>query len=91
MRSVGIVRKIDELGRIVFPMELRKKLSIQIGDPMEIFVDGNLILLKKYEPACIFCGEAGNLTVYKNKNICESCRDKLSESESNPESATESE
>ena len=73
MRSVGIVRKIDELGRIVLPKELRTSLSIDVGDPMEIFVDGSSIMLKKYEPTCIFCGEARDITVYKGKNICSKC------------------
>ncbi len=73
MRSVGIVRKIDELGRIVLPKELRTSLSIDVGDPMEIFVDGSAIMLKKYEPSCIFCGEARDIIVYKGKNICSKC------------------
>ena len=77
MRSIGIVRKIDELGRIVLPKELRKSLEIAEGDPMEIFVDSNTIILKKYEPSCIFCGEARGVESYKSKNICASCMDEL--------------
>lgn len=55
MKATGIVRKVDELGRIVLPIELRRTLDIEIKDPIEIFVDDEYILLKKYEPACIFC------------------------------------
>ncbi len=77
MRSIGIVRKIDELGRIVLPKELRRSLDISEGDPMEIFVDVNTIILKKYEPSCIFCGEARNVKVYKSKNICNECMDEI--------------
>jgi len=77
VRSIGIVRKIDELGRIVLPKELRRSLDIEEGDPMEIFVDANTIMLKKYEPSCIFCGEARNVQVYKGKNICQDCMEEL--------------
>ena len=77
MRSIGIVRKIDELGRIVLPKELRRSLDIEEGDPMEIFVDAKTIMLKKYEPSCIFCGEARNVQVYKGKNICQDCMEEL--------------
>ena len=56
MKSTGIVRKVDELGRVVIPKELRKTLDIAEKDGMEIYVDGNAIILKKYEPSCIFCG-----------------------------------
>ena len=58
MKSMGIVRKVDELGRVVLPMELRKTMDINEKDPLEIFVDGSSIVLKKYEPACIFCTQA---------------------------------
>ena len=61
MKATGIVRKVDELGRIVLPIELRRTLDIEIKDPIEIFVDDEYILLKKYEPACIFCGNAKNV------------------------------
>ncbi|HBP64863.1 MAG TPA: AbrB family transcriptional regulator, partial [Desulfosporosinus sp.] len=58
MKSTGIVRKVDELGRIVLPMELRRTLGIAEKDAMEIYVDQEKIILKKYEPACVFCGNA---------------------------------
>lgn len=77
MKSTGIVRKVDELGRIVLPIELRRTLNIAEKDALEIYVDGESILLKKYEPACIFCGNAKNVTVYKTKNICSECIDEL--------------
>lgn len=73
MKSTGIVRRVDDLGRIVLPKELRKVLNIEERDPLEIFVNGNYIMLQKYEPSCIFCGNAENVTVHKGKNICENC------------------
>ena len=73
MKSIGIVRKVDELGRIVIPMELRRTLGIAEKDAVEIFVDGEQIVMKKYNPSCIFCGEARNVISYKGKNICNSC------------------
>jgi len=73
MKSTGIVRKIDELGRIVLPIELRRTLDMASNDSLEIYVDNNSIILKKYEPACIFCGNAKNITNYKGKNICSAC------------------
>jgi transcriptional pleiotropic regulator of transition state genes len=77
MKSTGIVRKVDELGRIVLPIELRRTLGISEKDSLEIFVDNAQIILKKYEPACIFCGGARNVTVYKGRNICADCMDEL--------------
>jgi len=77
MKSTGIVRKIDELGRIVLPMELRRVMDIKEKDAIEIFVDGSTIILKKYEPACIFCNNANDIVSYKRKNICKNCMDEL--------------
>lgn len=77
MKSTGIVRKIDALGRIVLPIELRKTKSIATGDDIEIFVEGNTIILQKYEPTCIFCGSKDSLVDYENKNICKACCEKL--------------
>lgn len=77
MKATGIVRKVDELGRIVLPIELRKTLDIQRRDPIEIFVDADTILLKKYAPACILCGESEDLLEFKGKRICRSCVEKL--------------
>ena len=73
MKSTGIVRKVDELGRIVLPIELRRTLDIEVKDALEIYVDGAQIILKKYEPACIFCGNAKEIVNYKGKNICREC------------------
>ena len=78
MKATGIVRKVDELGRIVLPIELRRNLDIKVGDPIEIYVDGDYILLKKYEPACIFCGSAKDVTLFREKNICATCFRELS-------------
>jgi transcriptional pleiotropic regulator of transition state genes len=73
VKSTGIVRKVDELGRVVLPIELRRTLDIAEKDALEIYVDGATIILKKYEPACIFCDNAKDITVYKGKNICSEC------------------
>lgn len=73
MKSTGIVRKVDELGRIVLPIELRRTLGIEEKDRIEIFVDGESIILRKYEPACIFCDNAKDIINYKGKNICPDC------------------
>ncbi len=77
MKSTGIVRKVDELGRIVLPIELRRTFSIEEKDALEIYVDDATIILKKYEPACIFCNDASNVTNYRGKNICKLCMDEL--------------
>lgn len=73
MKSTGIVRKVDELGRIVIPMELRRTFGIDIKDPLEIYVDEDKIILAKYEPACIFCGGSDSMQTFKDKNVCSSC------------------
>lgn len=77
MKSIGIVRKVDEHGRIVIPMELRRTLGIAEKDAVEIFVDGEQIVMKKYNPSCIFCGEARNVISYKGKNICKDCLEEI--------------
>lgn len=77
MKSTGVVRKVDELGRIVIPVELRRTLGIDIKDALEIYVDGHEIILKKYEPACIFCGNARDVVNYNSKNICSECLEDL--------------
>jgi len=73
MKSTGIVRKIDSLGRLVLPKEIRKTLGIPVGTPVGIYTEGENIIVKKYEPACIFCGEASNVSVHMGKNICVDC------------------
>lgn len=79
MKSTGIVRKVDELGRIVLPIELRRTLDIAEKDSLEIYVDEDTIILKKYQPACIFCDNAKDVINYKGKNICPSCAKSLGE------------
>ncbi|ERM17248.1 AbrB family transcriptional regulator [Brevibacillus laterosporus PE36] len=74
MKSTGIVRKIDELGRIVLPKEIRNARGLTHGTPMELFVDEDLIILRKYEPGCILCGSVKNLKIHKSgKKICKRC------------------
>ena len=73
MKATGIVRKVDEVGRIVLPVELRSVLGIDNRDSVEIFTEDDKIVLKKYEPACIFCGETKDVKVFKNKQVCELC------------------
>lgn len=77
IKSTGITRNVDQLGRIVLPMELRNKLGIQEKDPIEILVDGSSIILKKYNPNCIFCGSSKNLFEYNDKLICAKCKEKI--------------
>ena len=77
MKSTGIVRKVDELGRIVLPIELRRTLEIVERDSLEIYVEGSTIILKKYEPACIFCGDAKDVINYKGRNICRKCLEEV--------------
>ena len=73
MKSTGIVRRVDELGRVVIPIELRTQLGIAVKDPIEIFVDCTSIVLKKYEQSCIFCGNTENLKDFKGKLVCDNC------------------
>lgn len=73
MKSTGVVRKVDELGRIVLPIELRRTLNIEVKDSLEIFVDGDKIILKPYRPCCVFCGEGEDTVNYMGKNVCANC------------------
>ena len=77
MKSTGIVRKVDELGRIVLPIELRRTLDIAEKDVLEIYVEGNSIILKKYEPTCIFCDNVRQIISFKGKNVCPSCLEEM--------------
>ena len=83
MKSTGIVRKMDELGRVVIPIEIRNQFNIMEKDTIEIYVDGSSIILKKYEPNCIFCGNNENLINYNDKLICEECSKKISKMKPN--------
>ena len=78
-KSTGIVRKVDELGRIVLPIELRRTLDIAEKDQLEIFVEGSSIVLKKYRPTCIFCDSVRDVAIYRGKNICPKCLKELRE------------
>lgn len=73
MKSTGIVRKVDELGRVVIPKELRKKFCIQEKDGLEIYVEDDRIILKKYEPSCVFCQNVDNVFEFRGRNICPEC------------------
>lgn len=78
MKSTGIVRDIDKLGRIVLPIELRRLKDLDSGDSVEIYVEGDNIILRKHEPTCVFCGSSNNVTEFKGKNICADCIKELS-------------
>ena len=73
MKSTGMVRQIDELGRIVLPIEIRKTMDLNPKDSLEIFVDGDRVVLQKYLPGCSFCGKVDDLTIYKGKLVCHEC------------------
>ena len=77
MKSTGIVRKVDELGRIVLPMEIRKTMDIKEKDAIEIFTDEDTIILKKYQPSCIFCGNADNAVFFGGKRVCRVCLEQI--------------
>ncbi|MCF0151518.1 MAG: AbrB/MazE/SpoVT family DNA-binding domain-containing protein [Firmicutes bacterium] len=81
MKATGIVRKLDQLGRIVIPKELRNTFDLQENDPIEIFVEGNDIILRKYQPACVFCNDATEVVQFGGKNVCKTCLAKLKEME----------
>ena len=77
MKATGIVRPVDPLGRVVIPVELRRTLNIKTDDSLEVFVDGDYIMLKKYEPACIFCGNAKDVENIHGNNVCRNCLEEL--------------
>ncbi|MFC4102881.1 AbrB/MazE/SpoVT family DNA-binding domain-containing protein [Paenibacillus xanthanilyticus] len=77
MKATGVVRKVDELGRVVIPVELRRTLDIKEGESLEIFVNGEQIMLKKYAPGCTFCGKVEISTTLAGKHVCSGCRDTL--------------
>lgn len=77
MKETGIVRKVDELGRVVLPIELRRTLDIAERDALEIYVDGDTVILKKFAPSCVFCGDIKDIVQYKEKNICRACLQQL--------------
>ena len=77
MKSTGIVRKVDELGRIVLPIEMRRTLDIAERDALEIYVEGSSVILKKYKPSCIFCDATKDISVFKGKHVCPKCLKEL--------------
>ena len=77
MKTTGIVRQMDSLGRIVLPIELRRTLDIGQKDSLEIYVEGDRIILRKYEPTCVFCGNANDIVSFKEKNVCPDCLEAL--------------
>ena len=77
MKATGIVRRLDDLGRIVLPIELRRTLNLEIKDPVEIFTENDCVILKKFEPTCIFCGSSKEVTDFKGKTVCASCLKEL--------------
>lgn len=73
MKSTGIVRKVDELGRIVLPIEMRRTLDIAEKDTLEVYVEGDSIILRKYQDACVFCDSVRGLINYKGRCVCPDC------------------
>lgn len=73
MKSTGIVRKVDELGRIVLPIELRRTLDIAERDSLEIYMEGDSVILRKYQPACVFCDSSKDIVSFRGKNVCSEC------------------
>lgn len=85
MKSTGVIRRVDELGRIVIPIEIRTQFGIAEKDPLEIYVDGSSIILKKYEQNCIFCGNTKKLENFEGKIICKKCINNISKMSNNPQ------
>lgn len=77
MKSTGVVRKVDELGRVVLPIEIRRNMDIKVKDSLEIFVDGKKIVLTKYTPGCEFCSNASDLIDINGHKICRECAAKI--------------
>ncbi len=81
MKSTGVVRQLDTLGRVVLPIELRRTMDIGVKDMLEIFVEDDQIILKKYHPSCIFCSDARDVIPYKGKLVCKNCLKELNSKE----------
>lgn len=77
MKATGMVRKVDELGRLVLPIEMRRVLDIAEKDPVEIYVEGDKIILRKFQPFCLFCGSSENIVSHENKHVCSDCIQRL--------------
>ncbi|ALS20742.1 MULTISPECIES: AbrB/MazE/SpoVT family DNA-binding domain-containing protein [Paenibacillus] len=73
MKPAGVVRKVDQLGRIVLPKSLRKRYQMNEGDPVEILVSGDHIILERYRPRCVFCGSMELVSEFRERHICAEC------------------
>ncbi len=80
MKALGMIRPVDELGRITIPKEIRTNLDLAPGDGMEIFVEADAVILKKYAPSCVFCQNVEDVVLYKDKRICRKCLSELKQS-----------
>ena len=77
MKSTGFVKKIDDLGRILIPKEIRSSMELDNKDSLEIFIESDRIILQKYQPSCIFCKNADNVVFFEGRRICAECLSKL--------------
>lgn len=77
MKATGILRRVDEMGRVVIPKELRESLELKSEDPIEIFVENDKIVLQKYEESCLFCDNSDNIIIYMGKRVCNSCLEEM--------------
>lgn len=75
MRAIGVVRKVDDLGRISIPVKVRRDMGLKENAQVEIYVDGERIVLEKYGPACVFCGNKDGVRNFRGKNVCRECVD----------------
>ena len=73
VKPAGVVRKVDQLGRIVLPKSLRKRYQMNEGDPVEILVQGDHIILERYRPRCVFCGSMEQVREFKERHLCAAC------------------
>lgn len=78
MKATGLVRKIDDLGRVVIPAEIRRIMGIDEKNPIEIYIEFDKIVLKKYEPTCTFCAATNEVQIYHGKQVCRKCAEELS-------------
>lgn len=77
MKTSGIVRKVDELGRIVLPVEMRRLLNISEKDALEIALENEAIVIRKHHSECVFCGSVKDVVEFKGRNICAECISQL--------------
>jgi transcriptional pleiotropic regulator of transition state genes len=77
MKAIGIVRRVDEIGRVVIPSELRDVMGLESGSALEFYIDGEQIILRRYQPGCVFCENADDLIVFRSKRVCKACLDQL--------------